>query len=109
MNRNFDAPMLSLDGKPYTDGATLKTVVFSAIQAQVPHDEKMTVDQKMKLYVLAGKVAKGGVVEVTAEDLSLMKERVGLVYPPLTMGEAFRLLEQDHVAPAQSDATEASN
>jgi hypothetical protein len=103
MNRNFDAPMLDLDGKPYTDKATLKSVVFGAIQAQLMGDEQMSTDVKLRLYTVASKIAKGGVVEVSVEDLALIKDRVGRAYSPLVVGEAFRLLEQDYVAPAAND------
>lgn len=99
MIRNFESPMLDLEGQPYSDAATLKSVVFGAIRAQVPGDDQLSIENKMRLYVLAGKVAKGGVVEVSAEDLALMKDRVGKAYPPLVMGEAFRLLEEDFVKP----------
>lgn len=103
MNRNFNAPMLDLEGNPYADAATLKSVAFAAVQAQLEGDERLDVDSKMRIYTLAGKIVRGGIVEVSAEDLTLMKARIAKAYPPLVMGEAFRLLEEDFVAPPEDE------
>ena len=97
MKRNFDLPMTDFDGKPYGDGATLRTVAFMAIQAVLPTDDRMVVGQKLALYNLAAKVAKGGVVDLSVEDLALLKERIGNAMTPMAVGKAFELLEQDFV------------
>lgn len=97
MKRNFDAPMLQLDGTPYSDGATLKSVAFAAISASIPGDEHQPVDEKMALYALAGKVVKGGIVDVDTNDLALLEKRIGKAYPALVVGEAFRLIRTDFV------------
>ena len=107
MKRNFDAPLIRIDGTPFVDqqgeGAvpmTLKMLAFHAVSMQIRGDENMSIPQKMELYNMVGKTAKGGVIELEAEDIALLKDRIGKAFPPLVIGEAFRLLELDYVEPA---------
>jgi len=70
----------------------LKDAIVNAVLAPVKHDEKGV--DKVKKYELAKKVQiADGNVELTIEDITLIKERVGEVYPPLIVGQVFELLE----------------
>lgn len=95
MKRDLDLPLLTIDGKPYEDKATLKTVLFSAITVPVDSDQTMSTDDKMKLYGLAQRVYAGGIADFKAEEIALMKARIGKLYPVLVVGAAFALLEQE--------------
>lgn len=95
MKRNLDALILQLDGNPFEDKATLKTVVFMAVTTPLQADQHDSVDQKIRLYTLAQKVYQGGEVDLSAEDISLIKDRIGKVFNHVVViGRAFELLEQ---------------
>lgn len=98
MRRNLNSPMTKFDGTPYDDGATLRDVAFGALQAPLPGDERMDGKGKLAIYALAAKVHAGGVVDLNAEELALLKSRVEAAYPPLVVGKAVELLEQDFAA-----------
>jgi putative N-acetylmannosamine-6-phosphate epimerase len=106
MKRDLDEAMRDLDGKPFADNATLKQVIFAAVTSQTQDDAAMPVAEKMMLYGLAQAVNRGGVVELTAEQIAVVKARIGKLYPVLVVGEAYRLLEQNSRLPIGTPAEE---
>lgn len=99
MKRNFDAPILNLEGKPFDGNPTLKTICFMAINAQAMGDERMTGDEKLKLFAVVSKVTSGGIVDLKAEDIAVLKERIGKTMFPVIVGRAFELLDADPSEP----------
>lgn len=97
MKRNFSTSLVDLDGKPYEDKATLKTVCLTALVQPLEEDRSQTAEQKLALYTLAKKVNRGGVVEVTAEELTTIKTRVGKMFGVLVVGLVFEMLDTDYV------------
>jgi hypothetical protein len=97
MKRNFDAPMVDPQGNPYADDATLKTIAFMSLQAagNLPGDERMTVNEKLAIYRLTNLIVQGGMVDLTSEDLSLLKDRIGKAMNPMAVGRAFEMLDED--------------
>lgn len=95
MKRNFDIPMTDIEGKPFADGATLKNITLLALGALARGDETQTGADKLRIYSVATKVVGGGVVDLTIEELALIKERIGKAMNAFTVGRAFELLEQD--------------
>lgn len=94
MKRNLDAPILDLEGRPFEDQATLKTVSFLAATASLPSDQNLSVSSKLELYSLAQKLHTGGEVDLTAEEISLLKDRIGKTFASvIVIGRAFELLE----------------
>ena len=55
-------------------------------------DKGMSGEDKVKIWCLAGKIQKEDVVELVAEDVALLKKRVGAAYGPAIVGPAFMLL-----------------
>lgn len=95
MKKNLDTPILKLDGSTYADAPTLGSIVFAAIQLNLPTDQSLSVQQKMALYRLAQKIVSGGTVEFSAEELVLMKDRAGIALPLIIMGAVHDLLDSD--------------
>lgn len=94
MKRNFDTLILNIEGVPFEDNASLKTVSFLALTAVIPADEDSLVDAKLRLYGLIQKIYTGGVIDVSAEDIALLKTRIGAVFTNvIVVGRAFDLLE----------------
>jgi len=89
--KNLDGQVMKdNDGKGNAVDATLKMAIVNAVLAPV-QNEKGT--DKIKKYELAMKVHKNKEVDLTAEDISLIKERVGELFPPLIVGQVYNLLE----------------
>lgn len=130
MKRNFDAVLTSFDGTPFKDGnpkfkrndkggvelgengepvilepakdLTLRTVCISALGAQIPGDEAMEGGKKLGILLLAGRIGKGGMVEVTTEEVTLIKQRIARTHSMFATGSAYLLLEAD---PEPAEAT----
>lgn len=97
MKRNLDTLILNIDGQPFEDSATLKTVCFLAATATLPTDQNAPIANKLALYALAQKLHIGGEVDLTAEEIALLKERIGKAFASVVViGRAFELLEKDH-------------
>ncbi|MDE2343054.1 MAG: hypothetical protein KGL63_06625 [Betaproteobacteria bacterium] len=95
MKRNLDAPLIDLEGKPFEDGSTLRTVCFNAVVANFPDDANLKPEDKLRLYGLAKKIYPGGNVDFSAEDLTLIKARVAKSYSSLVMGVIYEMLDAD--------------
>lgn len=124
MKRNFDTVLMGLDGQPLKDGqpkyrrdktgapvydeatsepiiitpakdATLKSVSFVAMRSTLRGDDNMSGDDKLKLYALGHKLVNGGIVDVTAEEVALLCDRIARTYDFVTYGRAKELLDAD--------------
>lgn len=95
MTVNMDAVLKTLNGEPLIDAGkpvTLKDVCVNALLAQ-QDGEVVDAKEKFARYELALKVNKGGDVEVTAEEITKIKDLTGKIYPTLVVGQVFYLLE----------------
>lgn len=89
----------TFDGKTMKDGdgqgnmidATLKLAVVNALLAPIKGQESGV--EKVKKYELARKVYQNDEVELSAEDISLIKSRIGDMFPALVVGQCFEMLE----------------
>lgn len=74
----------------------LSRVLINALFASAPGDNT-TGEKKFKLYLLAQRIKEAagasGSCDLLAEDISLLKEQVGKLYPPLIVGQVFNMLE----------------
>lgn len=101
MQRDFSHAILKIDGTEFEDKPTLGTVSFLALTTQLPSDRDMSGAKKVQLYALAQKVHAGGVQDMTAEELSTLKDRIGQAFGVLVVGAAWKLLDTDYVAQAE--------
>lgn len=109
MRRDISQPLLDLDGKPIVERdvpVTLMTVALSALMAQFEDERALTGKEKADRYQLAMKINKRpGEVDLTAEQVSLLKLLIGKAYGPLVVGQAYEMLEQEPKAIAKKEAT----
>ena len=87
--------LTGLDGEAIKDGDTaiaLRPICINALMAVLETDKGMSGEDKVKIWVLAGKIQKEDVVELVAEDVALLKARIGAAYGPAIAGPAFMLL-----------------
>jgi hypothetical protein len=99
---DFNKPLIGLDEKPIPnldkDGKVLGTVILSdvavgALEAQLDEDRASTGQQKFERDTLARKIYKAKSVVLTAEELDLIKTRIGKAYGSQVVGAAWRLLD----------------
>lgn len=109
MKRDFNQVLIDLEGKPFKDekkvDLTLRRVVTDALGSTLPGDDSKTGDEKFKLFKLIVKVndacTKGALADIEAEELTIIKERVGRSWNTLVMGPAYILLEKDPTTTAE--------
>ncbi|MDA3900076.1 MAG: hypothetical protein PF637_06105 [Spirochaetes bacterium] len=92
MKANFNTVILDLDGTPIKEGGKpviLKSAVVNILMLTDPKAEE-TGEQKLKLFNLANKVMQSDAEEdYSAEDLALIKERVGKYGTSLVVGRVY--------------------
>lgn len=86
-----------LNGQPLMDNVngeavvvTFKDVIANALLSPVQKEQGV---DKIRKYELAKKVYDGGKVDLNEEEIKLIKDRVGDVYPPIVVGPVFELLK----------------
>lgn len=80
---------VTLDGEPMT----LRIAFVNALLMHQPGDEKLTAATKVELFSLATRLAQAsGAVSLSAKDVELLKVRIGALYSPLVVGQAFLAL-----------------
>lgn len=106
MKIDFDVKLKDPMGKEFTDGATVKAAAYAALTAQLPEDQQMQMDAKLKLYNLTKKIAEGGVIDLPAEDIATIKGRASKALPLIGFGALAEALESKaQVVPiAEQDA-----
>lgn len=120
MKVNLDAPILDLRTKePIMDGVrylhrngqvvvgddgspvvahpgetlTLGGVAYVSLTMDLPEDRQMAVGEKMRLVKLAALMVEGGEIDISAEDVALLKNRVGSIPQRVVAYQARELLE----------------
>lgn len=85
-----EKPILSSDGKtPFTLGE----VCVNALELSSPEDKNITGVDKLKMYELAKKIYKNKDAVLTAEEVTLIKDRVAKYYATIVVGPAFEILD----------------
>lgn len=82
---------------PSEEISTLADICKIALTRLTVKDQNLAGDKKFEFEQLAVRIYKGGVVEVTAEEVSLMKERIGFMFEPMVVGTCYRFLEDNDV------------
>ena len=93
-----DTLLKTMDGqvmKDMVDGeavdATLRMAMVNAVLSPIEKESGM---DKVKKFNLAKKIHDAeSEVDLTVEEVSLVKERIGEVFPVLIVGQVFNLLE----------------
>lgn len=98
MQVDFDAVLTNLAGEAMqirvSDGAaelmTLKRIATDALLAE---EQGVTSQAKLARFALALRVHEArGSLDLTPEDATLIRDRIGALYPPLIVGRALALL-----------------
>lgn len=98
---DFSKPIRGIDGKPFTDekGASIDKSLGKfcedALLAAYPDETSLEGTEKFKRWQLAAKIAKDGGknVDLSVEELALVKKLVGKGYPPMIVGPVWLMLD----------------
>ncbi len=92
MKINFDQQLISIDGKPFVHQdppakkggqlpeprpSTLKDVVIQVLVNRLEGEPPLDGEEKFNFYRIALLVRGGGVVDLTPEEVTLIKKRIG--------------------------------
>jgi hypothetical protein len=101
MKIKTDTPIKNLAGQVMKDNdgqgnsmdASVRTVVVNALLAPLQQGKNEQGVDKVKKYELAKKIFSDDEVELTVEEVALIKSRVGETFPPLVVGQVYEMLE----------------
>lgn len=95
MKVNLSQKLLDPKGKEFSDGATIEQASYNALSVPLPNDsQSATPEATLKRYRLIQTIAKGGVVELTAEDIAEIKKRASQALSIIAFGALADALEQ---------------
>ena len=95
MKRNLETPLLNVANEPFEPPVVLGFVCSNAATGMLPGDDGLAIATKIALYSLAKKLVAGGVVDLSAEEIAMLKERIGRMFSIQIIGRAFEHLEAD--------------
>ena len=109
MKIDFDAEIKNLNGDVIfksTDDkipSTLADVAINALFTTTEKDRKLSGAKKFDLYVLGTIINAGGVIDLKAKEIVLLKDRIGEINGPLIVGRAYELLEPETTEPKEKE------
>jgi hypothetical protein len=96
-------PMMKMDlerklkdpkGAEFTDGATIAMAAYNALTVALPSDQQgSTPETALKRYRLIQTIAKGGVQDLSAEDIAEIKKRAATALSIIAFGSLCDALE----------------
>lgn len=93
---NFGTVLIDQDDKPIMDGdkqLTLGRAAMVALMSPQPDEQTLPADEKLRKGKLALKVYANGVLDLSVEDIALVKKYIGKTYGSLVVVRAFPLLD----------------
>lgn len=82
--------MKDIDESGNAIDATLGRTLINALLAPVNEDDGVA---KLRKFTLAHKLYGGGIIDVSTEDVSLLKHVAGKFLPPMAVGRISEILE----------------
>jgi hypothetical protein len=83
------SPLLGADKTPMTLGE----VAATALETSMEQDRQVPADQKVKQDLLARNIYRCKSCSLSVEDIALIKARINMMYGPLIVGQAFKILD----------------
>jgi hypothetical protein len=109
MKIDLEKKLLDARGKEFTDGATVAMAALNALSAPHPSDQQQTMEQAYKRWKLLQVLGKGGVADLTAEDVAEIKKRAVGSLGIIAFGALADALEgRAEVVPISGEAKEGA-
>jgi len=71
----------------------LRETMLQALLSMVEGDDRMSGSDKVKIWVLSQKIhGSNGELEIDVEDVALIKERIGKLFMPMVVGQAWEMI-----------------
>jgi hypothetical protein len=100
---NIDgSPVLDDDGRTVKEPEKLRDYLVAALNNTI-QGEVLTPEQKMLSYRLTTRLYKTKEVNLTSEDIVLIKDRVGKIFGPLVLGRVSDMLEGNKIVLPEPD------
>ncbi len=98
MKIDFTQEIKALDGSslPYQQekGTLLKNIACDILLAQLPEERDLSGEEKCKRFVLATRIfSNPKKIDLTIEEVAMIKKLIGRAYPPLVVGQSWNYLE----------------
>jgi hypothetical protein len=94
MKINFTAELKTLGGEPLQPPTTLKEVAVNILLTLLDDERNLPGEEKAKRSLLATRIyANPENIDLTVEELALIKKLIGKAYTPLIVGQAWQMLE----------------
>ena len=101
MKRNLNVVLKTIDGEPLKEDhngiirdVLLSRLAVNALLANYNDEPALSGEDKVKRFKLAQQINDAdGDVEVTAEQVALLKSLIAKGYTPLVVGQAYEILE----------------
>ena len=96
-NENFVSTEETPKENPYCQkrvDITLQAICVNVLLASTQKDANISGAEKLERFNLASKIQANDSVDLTAEEITLVKKRIGEISVPLVIGKAYELLEQ---------------
>lgn len=99
MKINFDTVILDLKGNPVPAGednkpTTLGDISCIALQASFPDEQSLEGKEKFNRFKLAVKLSNGGEIDLSSEDVALIKKLIGKAFTNVVVGRAWEILDK---------------
>ena len=95
----FDTVLVGVTGKPLKDAdgpLTLKGAATNALVVTLESDKNSLGPDKFRRWELARRINENPKILVKTEEISIIKERIGIAYGPDVVGPSWELIEDIH-------------
>jgi hypothetical protein len=92
MKIDFSAIIADLDGKPLAE-LTLGTMATNALMLPFEDERNLSGEEKVRRFKLAQRIHGAAEVDLTAEDISLIKKLIAKGYATMPTARAWELLD----------------
>jgi len=74
-------------------------IAINALETASPSDAQLPGVKKFEMDELARKIYKSKKADLSADEIKMLKDRIGQQYPPLIVGASWRLLDGEKLVP----------
>jgi len=100
MKQDMDQIMLDLNGEPFGDESTLKSLCLAVLMTPVSGDEQQPLDKRIRQFGLMQKINAGGIIDLQSEEISLIKDRAAkTLLNVVALGKLCEALEAGYQEP----------
>lgn len=94
-----EIPVLDENGQKTEDSMTLQSLAESSLLATFADERDLAVEEKVKRFKLFNKISANPDVEMTAEEVVLLKKCIGKLGGPLLVGRAYEIIDPPKKGP----------